>query len=238
LGRELTDTFIGNPLIYGLSAPSDGTLIVRLDWDPSKGSAELLRPATLQYVTDALSDALNRRIDRRPELVAEAAAAREQAHQRLQRLVDAIEQGVAPASLAGAIKERQAEVERLDATLQELSEPLDERLAVMPGWVGQQLEALVGLLSDRPERTKAQFQQLNLRISMKPVTPESGRPYYQADVVNSLPCLAGITEMRDVSPSTVDRLDPQGAGSRTSKHWGFSVDLPANRLGPGWRKRA
>jgi hypothetical protein len=94
--------------------------------------AELLRPATLQHVTDALTDALNRRIDRRSELVAEAASTREQAHQRLQRLVDAIEQGVAPASLAGAIKERQAEVERLDATLQELSEPLDERLAVIP----------------------------------------------------------------------------------------------------------
>ena len=41
LGRELTDTFIGNPLIYALSAPSGGTLIVRLDWDPSKGSDDL-----------------------------------------------------------------------------------------------------------------------------------------------------------------------------------------------------
>jgi hypothetical protein len=40
-GRELTDTFIGNPLIYALSAPSDGTLIVRLDWDPSKGSDDI-----------------------------------------------------------------------------------------------------------------------------------------------------------------------------------------------------
>jgi hypothetical protein len=36
LGRELTDTFIGNPLIYALSAPSDGTLIVRLHWDPAR----------------------------------------------------------------------------------------------------------------------------------------------------------------------------------------------------------
>jgi hypothetical protein len=41
LGRELTDTFIGNPLIYALSAASDGTLIVRLDWDPSKGSDDI-----------------------------------------------------------------------------------------------------------------------------------------------------------------------------------------------------
>src|SRR6476659_1384035 len=41
LGRALTDTFIGNPLIYALSAPSDGTLIVRLDWDSSKGSDDI-----------------------------------------------------------------------------------------------------------------------------------------------------------------------------------------------------
>jgi hypothetical protein len=28
------------------------------------------------------------------------------------------------------------------------------------------------------------------------------------------------------------RLFPQAAGSRTSNHWGFRVDLPANNLGP------
>jgi transposase len=74
---------------------------------------------------------------------------------------------------------------------------------------------------------------MNLRITMKPVTPKEGRPYYQADVVNSLPCLAGITEMRDVSPSTVDRLHPQAAGSRTSGQWGFQVDrqLTGSALG-------
>jgi hypothetical protein len=200
--------------------------------------AELLKPTTLAYVTDALTDALNRRIDRRPELLAEAEAAREEARQRVQRLVDAIEQGVPPSTLAGAIKERQTELERLDATLQELSVPMDERLAVMPIWVRQQLEDLVGLLSDTPERTKAEFQRLNLRVTMKPVTPENGQPYYQADVVNSLPCLSGITEIRVVSPSTVDRLDPQAAGSRTPGRWEFQVDLPANHLGPGWRRRA
>ena len=41
LGRALTDTFIGNPLIYALSAPSDGTLIVQLDWDASQGSDDI-----------------------------------------------------------------------------------------------------------------------------------------------------------------------------------------------------
>jgi hypothetical protein len=59
--------------------------------------AELLAPATVKYITDALAEALNRRIDERPRLEAETRTAREQAQQRLQRLVDAIEQGVAPA---------------------------------------------------------------------------------------------------------------------------------------------
>jgi DNA invertase Pin-like site-specific DNA recombinase len=169
--------------------------------------AELLKPATLKYITDALAAELNRRIDERPQLLAEAQTTREQARQRLQRLVDAIEAGIPAATLTGPIAERQAEISRLDATLLELSEPLHQRLAVMPAWVRQQLDDLAGLLTDSPERTKAELQGLGLRVTMTPRLREDGRAFYQADVVNSLPCLAGITEMRDVSCSTVDRLD-------------------------------
>lgn len=197
--------------------------------------AELLAPTTLQYVTDALGRELNRRIDERPRLVAEAQVARERAAQRLQRLIEAIENGVAAATVAAAISERQAELTSLDATLGELDAPLLQRLAVMPTWVRQQLEDVVALLSEIPERAKVEFQRLNMRVTMTPTLGENTRSYYQADVVNSLPCLAGLTEMREVSPSAVDRLDPQAAASRSLK---FTVNLPANHLGPSWRKRA
>src|SRR5262249_13526030 len=153
-------------------------------------------PATLRYVTDALAVVLNRRIDERPRILAEATTARGQAQQRLQRLVDAIENGVAPQTVAVAIAERQAEIARLDGILTELTQPLHQRLAVMPMWVRQQLEDLVGLLTATPERTKAEFQRLELRVTMHPQRTKSGRTYYQADVVNSLPCLSGITEIR------------------------------------------
>lgn len=199
---------------------------------------ELSAPSTLKYVTDALASALNRRIDERPRLMAEAQAAREQARQRLQRLIDAIENGVAAASLAPSIAERQAEISRLDAALLDMVEPLQQRLAVMPSWVRQQIEDLVRLLSESPERTKAEFQRLGLKVTMTPTIGEHARPFYRADVVNSLPCLAGITEMRDVSTSAVDRWHPPAAGSRTAGTLRFRVDLPANHLGPGWRKRA
>jgi hypothetical protein len=199
---------------------------------------ELLAPATLHAITEALGDALNQRIDERQRRLAEAQAARQRVAERLQRLVEAIENGLSPSSLAGAIHEREAELARLDATQSDLDAPLSRRLAVMPAWVRQQLEDLVGLLSETPERTKTEFQRLGLRVTMTPCKTEEHRFYYRADVVNSLPCLAGITEMRDLSPSAVDRLDLQAAGSRTPDTLRFLVDLPANHLGPGWRKRA
>jgi len=105
----------------------------------------------------------------------------------------------------------------------------------MPAWVGQQLEDIVALLSETPERTKAEFQRLGMRVTMTPTLGDNARPFYQADVVNSLPCLSGIRKMRDPSPSAVDRLHPEADGSRTLK---FTVNLPANHLGPGWRQRA
>lgn len=169
--------------------------------------AELLSPSMLKSVTDALATELNRLIDERPRLFAEAQTARNRAAQRLQRLVEAIENGVAPSSLAATIAERQAEIASLDATLADLDAPLQQRLAVMPSWVRQQLEDLTSLLTETPGRAKTEFQRLGMRVTMTPVVAENARPHYQADVVNSLPWLSGMTEMRDFPATAVDRLD-------------------------------
>lgn len=206
----------------------DGMLLGRL-------RHELTAPATVRYISETLATALNARIDHRPQLRADASAALEQARHRLQRLIDAIEQGVPATTVSGAIAQRQVEIARFTATVAELDEPLEQRLAVMPVWVRQQLEDLAGLLTGTPERTKAEFQRLGTRVTMTPMMRGNARRYYRADVVNSLACLAGITEIRDLSPSTGDRSDPKAADSRSLT---FQVNLPANQLGPGWRKRA
>ena len=193
--------------------------------------SELTSAPTVNYVVNALTQALNQRIDDRPRLLAEAQSEREQARQRLQRLVDAIEQGVPPGTLANAINERQADVARLDATVAGLdNDPLRQRLAVMPAWVGQQLEDLSGLLGESPERAKTEFRRLALAVTMA-VVEAMPRPFYRATVAAALPSLAGI---RDLSATTVDRLDLRSAGSRP---WGFDVDLPANQPGPGSKRR-
>jgi DNA invertase Pin-like site-specific DNA recombinase len=166
---------------------------------------ELLAPATVNYVTDVLSAVLNRQIDERPRLMAEARAERDEAKQRLQRLIHALQEGVPASALSGEIAARQADIQRLDGTLAELDEPLQQKLAVMPNWVRQQLEDLVRHLLGAPERTKAEFQQLGLAVTMQPNTGADARPFYRAEVVNAIPALAGVVDMPSNLRSTVDR---------------------------------
>jgi site-specific DNA recombinase len=199
---------------------------------------ELLAPATVRYITDTLAAALNARVADRPRKLAETQTAREQARQRLHRLVDAIEHGVPPSTVAAAIAERQGELARLEAVLRELEEPVERRLAVMPAWIESQLRELVALLRDTPERTKAEFQRLGLHVTMHPMQTDERRNFYRADVVSSLPCLTGSADFRTTDFSVVDPSDLRATGSRTAGTLRFRVDLPANHLGPGWRKGA
>lgn len=41
IGQSVTGTFIGNPLTYVVTAPSDGRLTVRLSWNPDNDGARL-----------------------------------------------------------------------------------------------------------------------------------------------------------------------------------------------------
>ena len=164
--------------------------------------SELLRPETIRYITGELTRALNLLSDERPGLEAEARSAREQAEQRLQRLIAAIESGVSPETVAAAISARQAEVARLDAQLAVYSEPLHQRLAVIPGWVERELHELDALLSEAPDRVKLEFQRLGLRVVMQPMRAEGQAPFYRAVGQAALPCL---TSTRDLTGQVVDR---------------------------------
>lgn len=167
--------------------------------------AELLEPTSIRAITESLSAALNARLDRRPALLAETEAAYAAAQQRLQRLIAAIEAGVLATTLTQQIAERQAELTRLTAVRGELSEPIAQRLAIMPQWVHQQLTDVVGLLSDTPERTKTEFQRLGLKVSMQPIRRDDGRSFYRATVDTSLACLSGTTDFMPNTGATVDR---------------------------------
>jgi len=142
--------------------------------------AELLRPETVQQITRALADELSRVIDQRPKLRKRAEESLREAQRRLENLIVAVEGGAGAASLLEAIKARETDVARLQAELDTLSEPLEHNLAVMPTWVRQQVEDLARLLSDTPERTKAEFKRLGVSFTLHPVHDEGDRPFLRA----------------------------------------------------------
>jgi hypothetical protein len=193
---------------------------------------ELMLPEVVRYITNELAKALNQLLNERPARQAEVRQARDQAAQRLRRLITAIEDGVAPQTLAVSIQERQAEVSRLDAQVQAFAEPLPPRLAITPVWVERQLADVVSVLQESSERAKLELRRLGLRVVMQPIRDEQPLPFLRAVANCSWPVLAGTT---DFSRQPVDRFLPEAAGSLP---WGFTVDFPANQPRPWLRKHA
>ncbi|HMF59831.1 MAG TPA: recombinase family protein [Vicinamibacterales bacterium] len=192
--------------------------------------AELLRDETIAYVTEQLAAQLNAVIDRRPAMRAGAEDALRDARRRLEHLIAAIEGGAGTSSVLEAIRGRERDIERLQGELEGLDEPLEQKLAVMPGWVRRQVEDLVGLLSGAPERVKAAFQRFGVSFTLYPVD-DGARGYFRAEGTTAF---AHLISGQYSSRPTHDALPPQGVGCRKVT---FVVDLPAN--GPtGRRKRA
>jgi site-specific DNA recombinase len=168
-------------------------------------TSALLEPETIRYITNSVTAELNRRQSEGPKLETELRTAREQVLQRIQRLVHAIEQGAPPLTLTGAIRERETELQRLDEQLAELAEPADDdRIAVLPTLIRQQLQDLAGLLRGTPERTKSEFRRLSLSVTLHAVRNEGPAPFYRAEGRAALECLTGT---RDFPPNRVAAVD-------------------------------
>jgi hypothetical protein len=143
--------------------------------------AELLRPETLDYITGRLSAALNALADERPQTRARLQRAQDAASQRLKNLIEAVEAGAGSPTVFHAIREREAEIRALTSQLEGMSEPIEERMAVVPTWVRQQLEDAAGLIAETPERAKQEFQRLGIRFVIRPVYDEGPRPFLRAE---------------------------------------------------------
>ena len=96
--------------------------------------------------------------------------------------------------------DREADIGLLDAALAQFSEPLHQRLEVMPTWVENQLRDLVVLLSDTAKRMKGEFRRLGLSVTMHPIHDEAPQPFYRAAGHAALPCLAGTRDWSSCGP--------------------------------------
>jgi site-specific DNA recombinase len=168
--------------------------------------AELLRTETVQAVTEALAAELNRVLDQRPAERKRVAEALADAERRLANLVQAVEAGTPARSLLEAIRAREADVARLQAQQAAFSEPIEQKLAVMPGWVKRQLENVASLLSGTPERTKTEFRRLGVQFVMHPTDAGNGRQFYQAVGSSPIAQLLAGRDSTDLSTSDVTHL--------------------------------
>jgi len=170
--------------------------------------AELVRPETIAYISDRLAGALNELIDRRPQQRDEIERAKTIAEQKLHNLVAAVEDGAGAATVFQAIREREAEIRALETNRVALDEPLEQRLAVIPTWVRQQLQDAAGVLSEVPERAKAEFRRLEIRFTIHPVHDEGPRPFLRAEGAGNFEYLA----FSQYAPlTTTARSDPRPA---------------------------
>jgi DNA invertase Pin-like site-specific DNA recombinase len=157
---------------------------------------ELLKPDTIAYIAARLAAALNHAINARPEQRSELERAKARAEQKLQNLITAVEDGARTSRVVQAIKDREDEILALECRLAAVAEPLHERLAVIPTWVRQQLEDVASLLSDVPERAKAEFQRAGLVFTLSPVQEPGSRPFLRAEGSGDFERLAFRAETR------------------------------------------
>ena len=129
---------------------------------------------------ETLAQRLNALLDERPRRRAARLAERERVARKVAQLVRAIEPGSGGVSLLAALADREAELRELDLNLSELDEPLEQRLAVIPGWVRQQVSDVADLLSESPERAKREFRRLRVAFTVSPVVDQSPRPFLRA----------------------------------------------------------
>ncbi len=84
-------------------------------------------------------------------------------------------------SVRHALQQREAELADIDRQLAAAPAMDADRLALSTTcWVQQQLEDLADVLRDSPERVRAHFQKLNLKITLYPVHDEGDRPFLRA----------------------------------------------------------
>lgn len=190
--------------------------------------AELLRPETVQSVTESVAAALNAVIDERPKRRDAIERELTDARRRLQHLINAIEGGSSAPSVLQAISARESDIARLERELRALDEPLDNKLAVIPSWVRQQLEDTASLLSDTPERTKTVFREMGVGFTLHPVYEDGQRPFLRAEGMSDF---AHVISGR-FSVSTTAQSSLRSGGSRK-----LVVTLPPNQRGPGVRRR-
>ena len=145
----------------------------------AKLQEELLKPATLDYITAAVQKEVKKASAAAPKDVGALRKQLEQEKRKLQNLVSALEGGAsAPATIVKAISDREEAIAHLEGQIRSEAEPRPApKFEVTSDWVREQLTDLASLLRSDAPRVKAEFRRLNLSLTFTPTEAEP-RPHY------------------------------------------------------------
>ena len=115
---------------------------------------QLLQPAMVQTITDAVTDGVRTALTTGPSTRKTLEARRDAVAKKVAHLIEAIEHGTSLRVLTEQLARRQTELQVVEDELVALAHAPDLNLAVIPTWVRQQLHDLSGLLAQNPERAK------------------------------------------------------------------------------------
>jgi len=119
--------------------------------------------------------------------------------------VDGVQRNGAMPTMLQAMRDREADLERIERELAAEPEHLQTKLTVLPSWAARQLDDIAGLLQDEPERARMHFQRIGLSFAVSPVL-DAPQPFLRA--VGSADVLhAAFSREFDLSAS--DRSHPQ-----------------------------
>ena len=143
-------------------------------------------------------------------------------------MIAAVEDRQPASTLVARIRAREQELRDIDAKVLALRNTSTHSTPIITTWVRRQLEDVSSLLDEAPERARAEFVRLQLRFALHPVYEEGARPFLRAEGSGSFEHLA-FAKSQPFSATGASLL-------RTIGNRKFVVDLPPNRLGPGWRQ--
>ena len=189
----------------------------------------LLDPRMVKTITRAVTTGVKRAVAQSPSEQQRLEAKRNTVAKKLTNLVEAVERGTSMPSLTEQIGRREAELREIDDELVELAHPPNVDIRVIPTWVREQLTDLAGLLTENPQRAKAELQRLNVRFTVTPIRDE-GKPFLRVEGTGDLEALCGIRDLPSTARSKTPKppsshplyRDPVSIGSRSR---------PPDRLG-------
>jgi site-specific DNA recombinase len=155
----------------------------------SRIQSELTRPETVDYVVGQLTDPLGKLSERTPGQREALVGRREQTKQKVQRLLAALEEGAATATLLPQLQARENELASLESEIQALTAmPVRKRREPKPAWVKRQLADAAELFKHDMPTAKAALTRLGISFTVTPVYDENrgNRPFLRADGATDL----------------------------------------------------